>query len=893
MDEEFESLVVTDPDIIDEGIDVSGLRTQTDVSPFLLGNIPDYAGIQYEAFNPRRLSDLMRLYSSGLPAIDTPAAAVPPATGGGGSGDGGQTTLPITGDSTATPIIPIEPETFTAESLDQSFLGEEGPATQPLTSDPITIENIGPGREYTQPDGTVINIDPLEEQMLLEELRNEELGTDTFTPTLQPETTGGAPVVSQQLQDQGPTTIEGLLSQVQVPGVTQADLTQAAIDKERLGVYTPSFDTSGLTDATPEQRNTIQNILTSAGDNVQGALTQLGKIPGAIVDFANQTVDVFGKKINVGTTLAKLAINKIAGGPISLVFDVLGAILPKDTLEQSTSRNIVNELKAEKDYGFNMQAGNMNQDPFGRNPPAANYEQKLKDDLLGINQSGFQTAKFLEKKQEFAKDYFDKKAEYAGGVEQTSGISKKAGGTGIVKTGDVLGPGEVLPEGEDLITLDDMLREQRDERIGAGIQAADDDKGDDMLDTFDTTPATEFDTADFGMTTTGINPFEETAPTALELAAQDPNRVIFDERLGYVDAAGNPIQTTGDVEFAGSVEENVMKGYQRELDSLKGQKESIGDLDIDPDVKEKTIKDIDDAIKDLEETIEKLEEAIEPVTIEQTGLGGADDFDTAPITTTTPITTGGPPSVISRPTSTFDAEAEDEIFEAPTPTPTPRAPDFVTGGGGGRDRDPAPSAPKGPSGPPSVISRPTPSFTPRGGGADRDPAPTRSAPVSTAGQAGPPSQRGGGGGGGGGGDGCFLKGTQVTMADGSTKAIEQVDLGDNVAKGGKVFATGKFLVENLHDYKGIKVSGSHMVSEDGNWVRVEDSKHGKALGDDEHTVYVFGAENRRILINDILFTDYFEVNEQEKLSEGDKFFDNWKIHAKVDSDNNVNVLNAN
>jgi hypothetical protein len=141
--------------------------------------------------------------------------------------------------------------------------------------------------------------------------------------------------------------------------------------------------------------------------------------------------------------------------------------------------------------------------------------------------------------------------------------------------------------------------------------------------------------------------------------------------------------------------------------------------------------------------------------------------------------------------------------------------------------------------------------------------------------------------------GCFLKGTQVTMADGSTKAIEQVDLGDNVAKGGKVFATGKFLVENLHDYKGIKVSGSHMVSEDGNWVRVEDSKHGKALGDDEHTVYVFGAENRRILINDILFTDYFEVNEQEKLSEGDKFFDNWKIHAKVDSDNNVNVLNAN
>ena len=151
---------------------------------------------------------------------------------------------------------------------------------------------------------------------------------------------------------------------------------------------------------------------------------------------------------------------------------------------------------------------------------------------------------------------------------------------------------------------------------------------------------------------------------------------------------------------------------------------------------------------------------------------------------------------------------------------------------------------------------------------------------------------GGGGGGSGSSSSCFLKGTPVTMADGTTKPVEQVDLGDEVAIGGKVFAVGRFLNKDLHDYKGIKVSGSHTVNENNKWIRVEDSEHGKPLGDDEHTVYVFGAENRRILINNILFTDYFEVKEQEKLSEGDKFFDNWKLHAKVDSDNNVNVLNA-
>ena len=44
MDEEFGSFVVTDPDLVDPSIDVSGLRTQTDTS--LLGNIPDYACIQ-------------------------------------------------------------------------------------------------------------------------------------------------------------------------------------------------------------------------------------------------------------------------------------------------------------------------------------------------------------------------------------------------------------------------------------------------------------------------------------------------------------------------------------------------------------------------------------------------------------------------------------------------------------------------------------------------------------------------------------------------------------------------------------------------------------------------------------------------------------------------------
>ena len=147
--------------------------------------------------------------------------------------------------------------------------------------------------------------------------------------------------------------------------------------------------------------------------------------------------------------------------------------------------------------------------------------------------------------------------------------------------------------------------------------------------------------------------------------------------------------------------------------------------------------------------------------------------------------------------------------------------------------------------------------------------------------------------GGSGGGGCFIAGTLVTMADGSQKAVELVDIGDEVAVGGKVFATGKFLIDNLYEYKGVQVSGTHMVKEDGKWTRVENSKHGVSLGNDDAIVYVFGSENRRIIIEGIEFTDYFELSEQQELTNhGEQFFSNWQDHDRQIHDKNVNILNA-
>ena len=150
-----------------------------------------------------------------------------------------------------------------------------------------------------------------------------------------------------------------------------------------------------------------------------------------------------------------------------------------------------------------------------------------------------------------------------------------------------------------------------------------------------------------------------------------------------------------------------------------------------------------------------------------------------------------------------------------------------------------------------------------------------------------------GSGGSGGGGGCFIAGTMISMHDGTLKPVELVDIGDEVSVGGKVFATGKFLIDNLYDYNGIQVSGTHMVKEDGAWTRVQDSRLGVSLGDDEVIVYVFGSENRRIIINNTEFTDYFELSEQQELiNHGEQIFSNWQDHDRQIHDKNVNILNA-
>jgi len=102
---------------------------------------------------------------------------------------------------------------------------------------------------------------------------------------------------------------------------------------------------------------------------------------------------------------------------------------------------------------------------------------------------------------------------------------------------------------------------------------------------------------------------------------------------------------------------------------------------------------------------------------------------------------------------------------------------------------------------------------------------------------------------------CFDPSTPIQMSDGSTKEIKNIKLGDNT-KGGEVTGVFQFkALDEIHDYKGVTVAGSHFVKEDGKFIMVKDSPLSVKI-DKIPVVYSLDTTGRRIFINDIEFADY-------------------------------------
>jgi hypothetical protein len=371
--ETLRSLIVTDPSLLDESIDVSGLRTQTDTDPRLLASIADFPGISYDPTSFDYLSDLNELFAYGLPLVDT-QAATPPATETPDSGSGSQVTVPGGVNTLVTPRNTAE---------DQRLI-DAGIGVQIGPGDPV----VAPGEiPRTQDELDEFNLRPVNT-----DFRN------------------------QQLVDQGIGLRIGETGPVFAPG--EIPVTQAQLDAENRIPVTPVSPSSQPIDPTgmlPQTRDSV--ILprqTSLQDElgIKGDIGVEGEDPGRFtatpptgdVFAAGDFTDVAGtladprEKLDIITAedaadpdglLAKLgitgfnaqeaavkaAINKAVGGPVTLLIDALKEIVPP----QDPRQTALNELYPDRTSAGTIASGLMK----GYNPVSGGFLNTITGGRVG------------------------------------------------------------------------------------------------------------------------------------------------------------------------------------------------------------------------------------------------------------------------------------------------------------------------------------------------------------------------------------------------------------------------------------------------------------------------------------------------------------------------------
>lgn len=111
------------------------------------------------------------------------------------------------------------------------------------------------------------------------------------------------------------------------------------------------------------------------------------------------------------------------------------------------------------------------------------------------------------------------------------------------------------------------------------------------------------------------------------------------------------------------------------------------------------------------------------------------------------------------------------------------------------------------------------------------------------------------------GSSCFVPSTPIEMQDGSYKDVKDISLGDIVAEGGKVKAVVEGLLEGpLYDYKGVLVTGAHLVLEDGRWTRVDKSRDAVRTNKTCDKVYNLITEDHIIIAENVVFSDFEEID---------------------------------
>lgn len=113
---------------------------------------------------------------------------------------------------------------------------------------------------------------------------------------------------------------------------------------------------------------------------------------------------------------------------------------------------------------------------------------------------------------------------------------------------------------------------------------------------------------------------------------------------------------------------------------------------------------------------------------------------------------------------------------------------------------------------------------------------------------------------------CFDAHTLISMADGRECPINHLEIGDET-KGGEVVSIrkSKTAAGTRCLYKGIVVTGSHAVKENGKWIRVKDSDHAAPL-EGGGIVWSIVTDKHRVWIQGIEMADEHETDNYEQLT---------------------------
>lgn len=112
---------------------------------------------------------------------------------------------------------------------------------------------------------------------------------------------------------------------------------------------------------------------------------------------------------------------------------------------------------------------------------------------------------------------------------------------------------------------------------------------------------------------------------------------------------------------------------------------------------------------------------------------------------------------------------------------------------------------------------------------------------------------------------CFVPGSMVKLGNGSELEIEKLMPGDYLYDNNEVISCHQFInnLENIYNYKGVIVSGNHLVNENNKWIKVKNSKYSKITINKYPHIYCLNTLNGKIEVGGIQFTDFNEISEDD------------------------------